>query len=134
MERKKSYMGLVVWLVVFMALMLGMCFLSVEDGALMNRLMMNLTTIGLAALTYIIYRTEQVYWYNGIEYEQAVQAGSERRKEYARRHFVRFANLAGLYLAYSLVSWLLNFHFAVDMAVAFVGIMAVALSTIRIKL
>lgn len=131
---KKSYKGFVIWLVGYMVALMSLSFLPAEDGALLVRLMMNMTTAALAILAYVIYRTEQIYWYNGVEYEEAVQAGSERRKEYARRHFTRFANTAGLYLAYTLVSCLLNLHFGVDIAVACVAITAAALSTIRIKL
>ena len=134
MELKKSYRGFAIWMIGYMVLLLGLSFLPTEDGALVVRLLMNMTAIAMAILTYIIYRTEQVYWYSGLSYEEAVQAGSERRKEYARKHFVRFANFAGMYLAYTLVSYLLNWHFGVDIAVAGVGIVAAALSTICIKL
>lgn len=134
MELKKSYKGFVIWMIGYAALLLGLSFLPTDDGALIVRLLMNMTAIAMAILTYTIYRTEQVYWYSGLSYEEAVQAGSERRKEYARKHFARFANFAGLYLAYTLISYLLNWHFMVDVAVAGLGIIAVALSTIRIKL
>jgi hypothetical protein len=118
----------------FMLALLLICLMPFEDEAIMTRLVMNLMTAGVAVLAYIIYRTEQVYWYNGTEYEEAIQAGSERRREFARRHLVRFANAAGLFLAFSLISYLLKLPIWVDIVVGCIGIMAAAFSTMKIKL
>ena len=52
------------------------------------RISMNVCILDVALLAYIIYKTECVYWYNGTEFKEAVAAGSERRKEFAWKHFI----------------------------------------------
>ena len=134
MELSKSYKGLVIWVIVYTVALISLSFLKTEDEALLIRIMMNMTSVGIAVLAYMIYRTGRVYWYSGVEYEAAVQAGSERRKEYARKHFVRFANTAGLYFAYTLISYLLKLHYGVDIAVAIFSLVGAAFSTMKFKL
>ena len=134
MELKKSYMGFVLWLLGYTAAMLSLSFLSVEDGWLAARLLCMLTVLAMAALMWIIYRTEYVYWFNGTEYEEAVAAGSVRRKAFARRHLMRFAAFAAAYLLLSLVLQLLGCPGWVDLIVVGLGLVAVAISTNQIKL
>ena len=85
MELKKSYRGLVWWMLGFVAGMLAIAFLPLEDAGLILRVLFSFTAADVALLAYIVWRTEQVYWYNGTEYEAAVAAGSERRKAFAWR-------------------------------------------------
>ena len=91
MELKKSYRGFVLWMLGFLAGLAGMMFLPVEDGSLLTRAVIVYTAAAVALLAWIIWRTERIYWYNGTEYEDAVAAGSERRKRFAWQHFRIFA-------------------------------------------
>lgn len=134
MELKKSYKGFVWFMLGFAAALFALCFLPTEDEALLMRLICNLCTGGIALLAYIIYRTEYVYWYNGTEYEEAVAAGSERRKAFARKHFDRFAACALAYLAYSALAQALLWPWWIDLIVCFAGLVAAAFSTMKFKL
>ena len=77
MELKKSYKGLIFWGLGYTAAIFCPLF-STHDTALVMRLIMNITTAGMALLCGIILKTEAVYWFNGTEYEEAVKAGTER--------------------------------------------------------
>lgn len=121
-------------MLVFVVTMFGCAFLPIENGALLTRIVMNVCVLNIALLAFIIYKTEYVYWYNGTEYKQAVEAGSERRKEFAKKHLKRFGTLALLYLVYSVVAQLLQIPHGVDIAVATIGMIVVAISTIEFKL
>lgn len=134
MELKKSYKGFLLWMLVFVVTMLGCAFLPIENGAVLTRIVMNVCVLNIALLAFIIYKTEHVYWYNGTEYKQAVEAGSERRKKFAKKHLKRFGIFALLYLVYSVVAQLIQVPYGVDIAVATAGMVVVAISTIKFKL
>lgn len=134
MELKKSYKGFVLFLIGFLAALLLIAFLPQENEALIGRLICAEMTLGILLLAYIIYRTEYVYWYNGTEYEEAVAAGSERRKAFAWKHFRCFAIDAAVCMGYSLLAHLLRWPFWIDYIVHTVGLVVAAISTVKIKL
>ena len=134
MEYKKSYKGFLLWLAGFIAALLLLSFIPAEDGGLVTRLICNLKTISLALLTWIIYKTEAVYWYNGTEYEAARDAGSERRKAFAWKHFELFGWSAAIYLVFSIIAQFFGLPFWLDLAFAFVLVIGTAFSTMPIKL
>ena len=117
MELKKTYKGFVIWMLGFVIATFGVAFLPIEDGILLGRIVGNLCCMGTAILAYIIFKTECVYWYNGTEYEEAVKAGSERRREFAWKHFRRFGLFALAFLIFSVLAHLLQFPFRIDIAV-----------------
>lgn len=55
---KKSYVGFVLWMLAFMAAVLGAALLPIEDEALLMRIVDNLCTLGIEALMLLIYKTE----------------------------------------------------------------------------
>lgn len=131
---RKSYKGFVIWLIGFLALMLAICFLPVDNSAVITRLLANLCTLGMAHLTWLIWRTESVYWYNGVSFEEAEQAGSERRKTYALRHFRLFRLYALIALGISLVAHLLHLPWWIDFTLMCGGLVAAAFRTMAYKL
>lgn len=131
---RKTYAGFITWLIVFVAAMLAICFLPVEDEAVLVRLLLNLCTIGMAQLTWMIWRNERVYWYTGVSFEDAERAGSERRREYAFRHFRLFGGYALVTLAFTMGGHLASWPWWVDMAVLSVGLIAAAFRTMKYKL
>ena len=131
---KKSYKGFVVGLIVFLVLLLSISFIPAEDEHLPMRLIMLLTSWYMAALSFHVWRTEQIYWYNGTTYEEAVAAGSERRKEFAKKHLDRFAICAAATLLYSSAAQALGWPFWIDLVLATVALIAAAISTVKIKL
>lgn len=106
---KKSYTGFVIWLIGFCVLTVGACFLPNLSTQLTLAVVDNACTIGIFILTFLIYQTEYVYWYNSTSYEEAKAAGSERRKAFAMAHMKRFGYFALVFLAYTVVSLMLGF-------------------------
>ena len=132
-EYKKSYKGLVIWLILYMAAFFVPVFLPAEVK-LITLLCYNIMIIGCAVLTYMIYKNEKIYWYSGIFYEDAAKMTSPQRKAYAFKMFKRFAVFAVLYVIYSVIAYVTGVHSGVNLAVASIGLVGVALSTLNIKL
>ena len=131
---KKSYTGFMLWLMIFVAATLGISLLPTEDWQLLMRLIILLMGWGIAALAFIIWRTERVYWYNGITYEEAEAAGSERRKDYAWRHLKVFGVYA---LGISVFVWVIQMLGAsawIDFTVGTIGLIVAGCCTMPIKL
>lgn len=134
MELRKSYRGFVIWMLLFVAGLVGMMLLPVENGGLLVRGIIVYTGVALALLAWIVWRTERVYWYNGTEYEEAVEAGSERRKRFAWRHFRIFGGFALGLLIFTAFMQLMGWPWWIDMTVGTVGLCAAAFCTVPIKL
>ncbi len=131
--KKKSYLGLGLWVVAYLAASVACVFLPLEMKYLMT-IFNNILSISVFALILIIYLTEKVYWITGVTYTEALNAGPIRRKAFAKRHLVRFGIFTAAFLIYSVVSLIVGIPYGVDIAVVCVGIVAVAISTINIKL
>ena len=131
---RKSYKGFVAGLIVFLALMVGIILIPAEDESLFMRLVMLLVAWYMAGLSFHIWRTEQVYWYNGTTFEEAEAAGRERRKEFAWRHFRIFGMFALLMTLLSCGMQLLGWSAWIDFTVGTVGICVASFMTIPIKL
>ncbi|MCF0107190.1 MAG: hypothetical protein HUJ53_10535 [Holdemanella sp.] len=129
----KRYGSLFVIIILFTVGMIGIAFLPV-DPSLMTRLVMNLTNLFLLILTAIIYKTEKVYWFTGINYEYAMSVGSQRRKWYAWQHVKTFGIFSIIYLILSTFLHIFHVPFYVDIVVFTIGLTATALSTMRYKL
>ena len=131
---KKSYTGFIVWMFLFIGILFSLSFLPVEDESIMIRSVFVFTSLAIAGMMLLIYFTEQVYWINGITYEQAVEAGSARRKAFALRHLVRFGICTAIYLLFAVVGQIIGWPFWIDIIVFTVGVIATAISTIGITL
>lgn len=131
---KKSYKGFIISLLTFLMLMVGIILIPAEDESLFMRLVMLLVAWYMAGLSFHIWRTEQVYWYNGTTFEEAEAAGSERRKAFAWRHFRIFGMFALLMTLLSCGMQLLGVSGWIDFAVGMVGLIVAACRTISFKL
>lgn len=131
---KKSYKGFGIWMIGFCVALVGAAFLPIEDTALMTRVVCNVSIFGIVLLAYIIYKTEYVYWYNGTSYEEAVEAGSERRKEFALKHLRKFEKFALLFLLFSIIMHIFKVTIGFDLIVATVGLVVAAVGTMDYKL
>ena len=131
---KKSYTGLIVWMIVFIGALTAFSFLPFDNPEVLMRVILLLMGWGIAVLAFIIWRTEQVYWYNGTSYKEAAAADSERRKAFAWKHLRVFGGYA---LGVSVFVWLMQLLGApawIDFTVGTVGLVAAACFTIPIKL
>lgn len=115
---------------------IGICFLPEEimTAGLITRIIDIFTAAWIALLTFIVYKTEYIYWYNGVTYEDAVKAGSERRKAYAYEHFKCFGGFAAAFTVFSVVAGYLGVPFWIDMVVLFIGEVYIAFGSMKIKL
>lgn len=134
MEYKKSYKLLWLWLVLFMLLMAAAALLPIEDTSKAILVTLNACNGGVALLSFIIYKTRFIYWYNGIEFEEAKAAGEERRIAYGYAHWRLFGGFAALYFVYSLCALIIPFGIALHIILDVVGLIATAFATMKIKL
>ena len=134
MTLKKSYKGFVLWMIGFLAAIFAVAFIPSEDEMLPMRLIMLVMAWGMASMAWLIWKTEAVYWYNGITYEDAVAAGPERRKEFARRHLVIFWRFALLMTAASILMAMLGWSAWIDFAFGTLGLVVACICTTPIKL
>ena len=134
-EYRKSYKGLVLWLVGYTALSLAPTLLPEgTDPGIEIRLVLALTAAAVAGLMAIIWKTESVYWINGTSFEQARDAGSDRRREFAAAHLRVFGRFALGYVVFSAIMQWRGVTWGVDLAVFCVGLIAAAVGTLKVKL
>ena len=131
---KKSYKGFIIWLIGFCVITVGTCFLPNLSTQLTLAIVDNACTIGIFILTFLIYQTEYVYWYNSTSYEDAKAAGNERRKAFALAHMKRFGYFALAFLVYTVISLMIGIPYGFDITIACAGILIAAISTLKIKL
>lgn len=131
---KKSYKGLILWMIGYPAVLIGAAFLPTKDVGLLVRVIDGLTMVSVVVLMLIIWKTEKVFWFTGMSFEEAVEAGSARRKAYAWKHVKLFGIFAAAFLLFSVVAQVLHFSIAVDLAVLMVGMIAVGVFSMKFKL
>lgn len=131
---KKSYTGFILWMVGFVAALLAICFLPVEDEQVLMRLILLLMAWSVTGMAFIIWKTESVYWYNGTTFEEAEAAGSERRKAFAQKHLKIFGVYALAASALAALMQLLGWSAWIDFTLATLGLVVAACMTMPIKL
>ena len=134
MEYKRSYAGLIIWLILFVAATLGACFLPIEDTKLIITVVDNIMTVSIFILSLIIYLKDKAYWYTEVSFKDAEAAGFERRRRYAFRHMKRFGIGTVAFAVYSVISLLVGIPYGVDIAMAMVAVIIPAISTCWVKL
>ncbi|MCM1026544.1 MAG: hypothetical protein NC432_08900 [Roseburia sp.] len=120
-------------MIAFIAGMLGLSLLPIEDAHLTARICHVACAAGVEALTLVIYKTEKIFWYNGVSYQEAVEAGSDRRRAYALKYVKRFGILTVGILVFSFIAQLLRLNIAFDTAAMVIGLVVCALSTVKLK-
>ncbi len=134
-EYKKTYKPLILWLILFplIAIVIPLRFINASEKILALALM-TISLVAIYLLMLLIYKGEYVYWINGgPSFEEARQAGSEKRREYARAHLDIFLKYTLLGLIYLPVSLILNFSMWIDILFIFMLIVIAALKTVGIK-
>lgn len=136
---KPTYRMFVVWLAAFFAVTGGVAALFLRfapdapDGAVIKVLLLAMLAM-LDLLCYYIYRTGRVYWFTGLTYKQAAQAGGERRRAYARAHLRRFLCASAVFAAYCAAGFALRTGVLPDTLVFLALLLGAVFSTMRIKL
>lgn len=136
---KKSYKLFVAWLISYISTLI----LSVrimdniwtgEEGPYSAKVTGVVTLMMLCILFVVIYKTEKIYWINGISYKEALKATSTQRKIFAKRHLERFLLATAVYVIYCSLSLIMVTNIVSDTCVLVFAILVAALSTIPIKL
>lgn len=132
MKEKPTYKGFIIWLVFFVVSLIPA--VRLENRALAARLCFGICLIDLVILMLIIYRTERIYWFSGISFEQARQLEGQRRKSYALKILKRFVYLLGIYLIFAFMGHVWHFSILFDMVVFILGLIITCFSTFHITL
>lgn len=134
MSKKKSLLGFFVWSIIMIGAVLLVCFLPIEDANVLTRLTIILCGAFVAGLMLVMYITQKVYWINGISFEEAREAGEERRKAYALYHLKAFSVSAAIYAIVSVCLHILKASVFLDLFLFIVSLIAAGASTLKIKL
>ena len=135
MEYKKTYKGLILFFATLCLILIGGAVLfGIYLPMHMSRFTVCCISASMAVLTYIIYKTQNIYWYNNISYEEAERAGEKRRKAYAFAHLKLFGILFICQILFSIIMALLNVNQWVDFTVGVIALCTVAICTVKIKL
>ena len=134
MKYRKTYKGLIIYLLIFCAVLILGGVVSVWKNFMPALIIVNTMTIGITGLMYVIYKTENVYWINGIEYEKAFLAGSERRKRFALQHLKRMGTATIFGLVLSGVSLVFGWNSWVIYAIVIITFIGSGISTITLDL
>lgn len=133
-DYRRSWTGFILWLILFMAAIILIGMLPIQQGSTVLRLILLTVLWGIQALLAIILHNGHVDWFSGVSYEDAKAAGSTRRTACARKHFRRFGYLALLCTAEILISWMLDFPAWIDTVLTCIGLIGVSVSTVFIQL
>lgn len=134
----KTYRPFVLWLLLFFSVSFGLPPLAQAllhlAGAALTRVSLLCTLLLLVLLFYIVRRGEYVYWINcGPSFEEAREAGSEKRRAYASALLRLFCRAAGVGALYLTLSAALGFPTWLDVAVFSALLVIAALRTLRIR-
>lgn len=132
MKEKPTYKGFIIWLVFFVTSLIPA--VRLENRDLAARLCFGIGLIDLVILMLIISWTERGYWFSGISFEQARQAGSQQRKNYALKILKRFVYLLGIFLIYAFIGHIWHFHNLFDMVIIIFGMIITCFSIFKIQL
>ena len=136
--QKKSYKLFILWIIfLYTLLMFGGYYLAkifpdITDANLVNVEMM-LINIALLILIYMIYRTESIYWINGMSYKEAKSMSSEKRKKYAWEHLIIFFQGTIISILYCIFSYFIKVPMPLDIIILTFIIIISAFRTIPIK-
>ena len=134
MKYRKTYKGFIIYLLIFCAVLILGGVVSVWKNFMPALIIVNTMTIGITGLMFVIYKTENVYWINGIEYEKALLASSERRKKFALQHLKRMGTATIFGLVLSGVSLMFGWNSWVIYAIVIITFIGSAISTITLDL
>ena len=133
---KKRYWPLVLWSLLLVPVMLGVCLLfqgRAEEEALL-RPMLAVTILAVDFLLFLVWKLEAVYWFSGgPDFEAAKAAGSEKRKEYAWQHLKRFLIVTAVLLVWLTFSAFGRWPVLADILVFVIAVSGAAISTVRIR-
>lgn len=88
----------------------------------------------LIGLFVIIYRSERIYYINGVSFKEASEASSEARKAYALKHVNLMVRSGVVFTVYVLFSFMIALPITLDTVVFVISVLWGAFSSMKIKL
>ncbi len=136
--QKKSYKLFMLWIVFLFIILFGGGYLTEEyfpntSISFSVKFEIILLNVALIFLFYIMYKTERIYWINGMSYEKAKSMTSEQRKKYALEHLKLFFKGTIISFVYCIISYFLKISTIIDILVMTSIIIISAIRSISIK-
>lgn len=135
-EYKKSYTGFVIILLLYLIAAFLPIFIPViqdRPGAV-TAWMCFATAVFVFALIFYIYKSEKLYLFSGVTYEQAARLSSEQRRNYAYLHVKKFLPATVILIAYSVLAFIAKLPDALSIVILCLVLVAAAFSTMKIKI
>ena len=130
---KKSYKGIFVWVLLYITGYIPI-ILFIDTASAATRLSLIYCSFMITLLSYAIYKYDKIYWYNGVMFEEAENATPEARNRYTYAHFKIFMRFTCFYIIFTAAAVYLGISIWIDIAIFSAGIIASAISTMKIKL
>ncbi len=135
-EYKKSYTGFLIILLLYLIAAFLPIFIPVihdRPGAV-TAWMCFATAVFVFALIFYIYKSEKLYLFSGVTYEQAARLSSEQRRNYAYLHVKKFLPATVILIAYSVLAFIAKLPDALSIVILCLVLVAAAFSTMKIKI
>lgn len=135
-EYKKSYTGFVIILLLYLIAAFLPIFIPVihdRPGAV-TAWMCFATAVFVFALIFYIYKSEKLYLFSGVTYEQAAKLSSEQRRNYAYLTLKKFLPATVILIAYSVLAFIAKLPDALSIVILCLVLVAAAFSTMKIKI
>ena len=135
-EYKKSYLGFIIITLLYLAVAFAPAFIPViqERPGAGTAWMCFATAIFVFATVFYIYKSEKIYIFSGITYEDALKVSPEKRRNYAYLHVKKFLPSTVILIAYSMLAYIAKLPDAVSIVLLVVVLVATAFSTNKINL
>ena len=135
-EYKKSYTGFLIILLLYLIAAFLPIFIPVihdRPGAV-TAWMCFATAVFVFVMIFYIYKSEKLYLFSGVTYEQAARLSSEQRRNYAYLTLKKFLPATVILIAYSVLAFIAKLPDALSIVILCLVLVAAAFSTMKIKM
>lgn len=135
-EYKKSYTGfLIILLLYLIAAFLPIFIPAIHDrpGAV-TAWMCFATAVFVFVMIFYIYKSEKLYLFSGVTFEQVAKLSSEQRRNYAYLTLKKFLPATVILIAYSVLAFIAKLPDALSIVIMCLVLVAAAFSTMKIKM
>lgn len=135
-EYKKSYTGFLIILLLYLIAAFLPIFIPVihdRPGAV-TAWMCFATAVFVFVMIFYIYKSEKLYLFSGVTYEQAAQLSPEKRRNYAYLTLKKFLPATVILIAYSVLAFIAKLPDALSIVIMCLVLVAAAFSTMKIKM
>lgn len=129
---KKSYKIFVLWLIMLIVSMVSFGILNYYVSLRVNILYLIVSTM-LTILFAIIYKTENIYWINGIDFEYSSKLTSQDRKSIALKYLKLFGLINIMLLVYSILGFIFSIPWIIDTIIFALLMLGGAIYTIKFQ-